>query len=244
MLQRNSHIPLHYQLYDEIKNQILNGQFKEHQPIPTENELQKKYNVSRTTIRKALDSIKEDGYVYKKQGSGTFVAPLKQQHSLGGLTSFTEDMQHRNLTVTSRILDFKVVEAPPKVVEILRLQKAFNFVLYIKRLRLVNNDEPMGIHNAYIKLEKGIEFTKEDLEKYQSLYKLLQEKCNISLTNAGETLEAKKATKEEQTLLKIEKYDPVLYITRTTADDVYDPIEYVEMAYRSDKYKYFVNLKK
>ncbi|ADU29479.1 GntR family transcriptional regulator [Evansella cellulosilytica] len=59
---------------DEIKSKILQGFIQPHQKVGSENELIKKYEVSRHTIRKAIDDLVNEGWIYKKQGAGTFCA--------------------------------------------------------------------------------------------------------------------------------------------------------------------------
>ena len=67
--------PLYKSIYYELKKKIEDGLYSKDDYLPTENKLSKKYNVSRVTIRQAIQMLVEDGYVQKKQGSGTHVHP-------------------------------------------------------------------------------------------------------------------------------------------------------------------------
>ncbi len=66
----------HREIFDEIKKKVDNGEWKEGKAIPTERELSEYYLSSRTTIRKAIESLKQRGYLHSVHGQGTFVLPL------------------------------------------------------------------------------------------------------------------------------------------------------------------------
>lgn len=74
---KNSIIPLYQQLSDEIKEQILLGKLKAGDRLMTEAELSQQYEVSRITVRKAIELLVDEGYVLRKQGIGTFIAEKK-----------------------------------------------------------------------------------------------------------------------------------------------------------------------
>lgn len=71
---------------EKIRSRILQGFLQPHQKVGSENELMKEYNVSRHTIRKAIDDLVHDGWIYKKQGAGTFCADrtLTKREGRGG----------------------------------------------------------------------------------------------------------------------------------------------------------------
>ena len=96
-LDKESTVSLYIQLMHVIKEQIHNGTYLEGEQIPTEGELSKMYNISRITIRRAIEELCQQGYLKKIQGKGTFVeAPkiyrkLEQDNNI----SFTEACIHR-----------------------------------------------------------------------------------------------------------------------------------------------------
>lgn len=73
-LNKESSVPLYQQLMEVIQNQILNGELKENDRIPTEIELSREYDVSRITVRKAVELLVEEEILIKRQGIGTFVS--------------------------------------------------------------------------------------------------------------------------------------------------------------------------
>src|ERR1700745_2054624 len=74
-LDRNGSIPLVYQLGEAIRDKIVRKEYSLGQPIPTEDQLQKFYGVSRTTVRLALAKLVNEGFIRRQQGKGTFVNP-------------------------------------------------------------------------------------------------------------------------------------------------------------------------
>ena len=78
IIDKNIPLPLYYQLKQIIINLIDDGVYKEDETIPTEHELIEKYQLSRTTVRQALNELVTEGYLYKRKGVGTFVSSTKK----------------------------------------------------------------------------------------------------------------------------------------------------------------------
>ena len=234
-------IPKYHQLFNILRTKIEDGEWEENQTIPSERELEKTYNVSRTTIRQALAQLQDLGFVYRKLGKGTFVAPQKLQNSLHVLTSFSDDMKERELIPGQKILDLDFVEPPVIARQQLELPNSIRQVLLLRRLRMAN-DIPIGLHFAYLPLQLDQFFTVEDIETHGSLYELLHSKFNLIPTNAFETLEATIADQDEASLLEISLGSPLLLIERTVWSQTWTPMEFVKILYRGDRYKYFAHL--
>lgn len=66
--------PKYIQVKEEILRWIITGQYASHQKLPSENEIVKQFDMSRQTIRQALGELEQEGWLYKEQGKGTFVA--------------------------------------------------------------------------------------------------------------------------------------------------------------------------
>ena len=86
--------PLYLQLVESIAAAIACGRLKDGEALPAERILSERLEVSRTTVRKALDELTARGLVTSRQGSGSFVATRLEQ-PLAGLSSFSEDMRAR-----------------------------------------------------------------------------------------------------------------------------------------------------
>lgn len=234
-------IPKYQQLADILVQEIEDGRWDAREAIPSERELEDLYNVSRTTVRKALEVLISKGYLYREHGRGTFVTPPKLQQSLHSLTSFTNDISRRGLEAGQRILSVERVDAPVRVRERLELSHEEQPVMRIERVRLAN-DEPIGIHIAYLALADDRQITEEEMDRFGSLYELLETKFNIVITEADETLEATAANEREASYLHIREGSPLLLIERTSWTQERRPVEFVKMLYRADRYKYYVHM--
>lgn len=75
IISNNSSIPIYEQIKENIRNQILNGELKEDEMLPSIRSLAKDIRISVMTIKKAYDELEEEGYIITRQGKGSFVAP-------------------------------------------------------------------------------------------------------------------------------------------------------------------------
>ncbi|MEG1134735.1 MAG: GntR family transcriptional regulator [Cellulosilyticaceae bacterium] len=89
----NSFVPLYYQLKKIIIDMIENEEIKPDETIPSEPKLMTIYDLSRTTVRKAIDELVNEGYLYKIQGKGTFVKGRGFEQALIKLSGCSEDIK-------------------------------------------------------------------------------------------------------------------------------------------------------
>ncbi len=237
----NNFVPRYYQLASILRERINNGEFAALQPIPAERQLEELYSVSRTTIRQAIDLLVRQGYLYREHGRGTFVSPQKLQKGVSELTSFSEDMKRRGLEPGQKILKIGFVEPSAKLRAQMELPEDCRQVLLIERLRLGDN-VPMGLQTSYYYLPEGQTISREEIEQYGSVYRILQEKFHLIPTEADETLEVTAATPQEAALLQIPSGSPLLLSERTTYSQYRKVIEFVKIVYRGDRYKYYAKL--
>ncbi len=234
-------LPKYYQLANILRQQIENGDFQPYDVIPSERKLEQRYNLSRPTIRQAIDLLSRQGYLYRVHGKGTFVSPPKLQKGMMELTSFSEDMRNRGLKPGQRILEFGYVKPDSKTKRKLEILDNEKKVLRIKRLRF-GDEEPMGLQDSFLALDSAHNITQKEIEEGGSIYLILQEKFGIFPTEADETLEVTLATHEEAELLNIKEGSPLLLNERTLWSQERKAIEFVRILYRGDRYKYFVRL--
>ena len=239
MIDKNSPVPIYHQLEEFIKLQIETGEWKPMQPIPSERELSEIYHISRMTVRQALNNLVKDGFLFRKKGTGTFVAERKVEQVLQGLTSFSEDMLERGMTPRSEILSYEKVAASRFVAQKLEIEEN-QIVLKIERIRLADN-MPMALETAYMPLPFTAGLTKE-LAK-DSIYDYI-EKQGLKIDEAYQQLEAVSANLMDAKYLQIEEGSPVLKITRITYLEDRTPFEYVKSSFRADRYRFYNILKR
>lgn len=237
-LDRASPVPLYYQLKEIFRSWISAGKFDSDGRFPSESELQKRFGVSRMTIRRALSELVHEGFLIREQGRGSFVVRPRVQDQLRRLTSFTEDMRLRGLPTESRILDFRVVhdEEVARKMDIPEEEE----LVQLRRLRLVEG-EAIAIQNAFVRHRFCLGILQRGLVG-GSLYRTLEEGYGLKLGRALQMVEAKPADEYEARLLEMEASQPVLILERLTYLVTGEPIEYVRSSYRGDRYQFIIEL--
>jgi GntR family transcriptional regulator len=238
-VSKESPLPLYYQVKEILLEMIDNGELKPGQLIPPEREICDIQNVSRMTVNKAIMTLVNEGYLYREQGKGTFVSKPKESQQLQ-LKGFTHQMIEQGMKSSSLILSFEIKEATKKDIKILNLQDEHSTVFEIKRLRILN-DEPFAIEVVWIPEKLCAGLTQEMLEG-SSLYEIFEQKYNLTLKKAKQTVEPKMLNEYESKLLKQNPNSLALMFNRITYLENGIPIEYTKEIYRSDKYKYEIEL--
>lgn len=232
-----SRVPLYYQLAEEIKNSIKQGNLCPGARIPSEDELCKLHGVSRTTVRAAVQFLVDQGYLYKSRGVGTVVTRQHLRREGWELTGFTEDVKRLGRLPGSRLIDLKLQLPPHWVQEALNLSKGEKTLVFT-RVRLVDGD-PVAVHTCHLSPRLGLEL--EELKGVDSLYQFLEEK-GVRIIQAEELLEARAISPALAPWLGVKKNAPVLVVKRTSFDEHGTPVECVEGVYRSDRYQHYLLL--
>ncbi|MBC7099301.1 GntR family transcriptional regulator [Candidatus Bipolaricaulota bacterium] len=228
---------LYARIKDWLRLEIEAGRYRPGDRIPTEHELMERFGVSRATVRHAIQELVLEGWLYRVQGSGTFVARPKYRQTLSRLTSFSEDMQLLGLTPRARLLQFQVEEARPPVAEALGIPPGSQ-VLRIERLRYAD-DEPMAINLSILPRELLPDLNPAELEG-KSLYGILEKKYGFILSRAEQTLEPALADEYTAKLLEVPVGSPLLLVEGVVYLKNGVPIEWVQIRYRGDRYKFHI----
>ena len=233
-LDKQGFVPLYYQIQLALLERIDRGDLKEGDLLQSEEELSRRYRVSRMTARQALHGLKLRGYAVSERGRGTFVTKPKLVKSIMQLRSFTEEFRKRGLTPSSRILEQKVVSAKSELAEILKL-KVGEKVLHLRRLRLAN-EVPLAVEDSHILLSRFPGLDRIDFSG-RSLYQTIRDRYSIQFGWADEIIEAIPATKEEAELLNVPRRSSLLCISRTLMAADETPLEFAVSHYRGDRYR-------
>lgn len=214
------------------------GKMDEGDQMPTEGEICELFNVSRITVRKALDALCQNGYIYKIQGKGSFVAHKKTGMQLNSLFSFSDEMRMMGHEPSTRLISHRIITPSKKVAKMLMLsggQKVYVF----ERLRCADA-VPMALELVHLPFHRFPGVENQDITG--SLYKLLSEQYGCERNRAEQSIRADLAGQHTAKVLEIKSGAPVLYITRVTFERTGIPFEYVESTYRGDKYVFNVSL--
>lgn len=238
-MDRNSILPLYYQVEQNLLKLINQGKYQPGDLLPTEKELQAQFDVSRTTIRSALNSLHQKGLIIRIPGKGTFIVKPRIVHNIGTITSFTDEMEMRGIKPSTKLLSFSRIDPPEYITKDLNIPLNSKVVM-IRRLRFANA-EPIAINDTYLPedmvpglLEKGL--------KGESLYKLLENDYRWQFHQTRETIEATLIVDEEAFLLEVPSGSPGLLVGRISFVQNGRAIERAYTTYRGDRFTYYTNL--
>lgn len=237
MLNKQSPLPMYYQIEEDIKKRIAKQEFLPGESIPSERALTEMYDVSRMTVRQAVNNLVQEGLLYREKGKGTFIAEAKMEQSLSGLTSFTEDMKRRGLKPGNKLLSFEVKEAGSPLAKKLGMEADERFY-EVRRVRLAD-DVPMALETTYIPYGLMPELTEEHIQ--QSFYAYV-ESLGLTIGRAEQAIEAALAEEYQAEALEIPLHAALLGIERLTFTTDGRPFELVQSAYRADRYKFLAEI--
>lgn len=169
---KNGKLPLYYALSSILEEKILSGDYPLNTKLPSERELSEMYEVSRITVRAAVEELVRNGLVEKKHGKGAFVSSNTINQGLVGIYSFTDEMQKKGLASNTKVLR-RIIEMPsPKIQKVLELSPDSQ-VIYLERVRLNKDEVPFIIEGSYFPYEE-YKFLLEDKAESSSLYGILE----------------------------------------------------------------------
>lgn len=229
---------LYMQLYNELKNNIDNKLWKKGMKLPTEHELVNQYNLSRHTVRRALDRLEQDGYINRIAGKGTFINS-KSEYKLTSLESFSEQMINMGMIPSSKIIN-TTLDFPSDAARYYMNIKNNEKVFKIERLRLADSS-PMCFETTYISRDLCPDIDRL-INDNTSLYKLYEEHYNLNLNYGNIFLEAEICPDEYIHYLKIPKNSAVLKMQCVVYVDNKEPLYFVESYYIGDKYVFFASM--
>lgn len=233
-IDRNSPVPLYYQIAEEIRRRILSGELEPGQRLEPERLASEEFDVSRMTLRHSIQYLTNLGLVEAKRGSGTFVAEPKFTHYTLAVSGFEEEVRKQGGTVTSKVLYLNRYKPSTDIRAFLRLSEE-DEVYAVVRLRLAD-DIPMLLERSYLPAALCPGLERFDLSD-QSLYATLHNEYGIALSYSDNSLEVGKADAYEASVLEISEGQAVLLLNSVTFDMAGSPVEYAEALYRGDKVK-------
>ena len=230
-----SAVPLYAQLKEFLRGHILDGSYATLSRMPSENELGQRFEVSRITVRQALNDLQKEGLIFKIHGKGTFVARPRAFQNVSTLQGLAESLGRQGYEVVNQLISFKTLSASRQVAERLQLDEGSK-VTEVRRLRLVNR-EPVSLEVTWLPLAVGQQLEKADLVS-RDIFLILENDGGYTLGHAELAIDAVLAESELATVLKIEEGSPIMRIERLTHTLDGTPIDYEYLYYRGDAFQY------
>lgn len=232
-LDKNTPVPLYFQLKGILLDAIKDGKYEVDDNIPTEKEISEMYDISRTTVRQAIAELVQEGWLYREKSKGTFVQmPKINQSFMKSIGSFNEQMEEIGLTPSTELLNYKVVKANESVVENLKCNESED-VIYIHRKRLADN-EPVVTVETYLPYER-CSFVEEYNLQEQALYPILALKKETKIYKVHRYIQAVEATELDAQYLNIEIGKAIQKVISIGYNIFDEPIEFSIARYRGDK---------
>ncbi|MBY7664663.1 GntR family transcriptional regulator [Staphylococcus agnetis] len=229
---------LYFKVYESIREGIESGTYAEGDKLPSERKLCKDFEVSRITVREALELLEKEQFIKREHGKGSFVLGNQYTQFLNELYSFKDEIEKNGDKASTKMLSIQVISTSPFLQEKMGLKDG-DRVYELKRLRL-SNDTPLIYEVSYLPV-----YLCDGLDRFDfnsvSLYETLNQHYNIQITNAYENLVARKLSKKHAVLLNGKEDDSSMYIERFSYVDN-AIIEYTQSITGSNKYKYTVKL--
>ena len=216
---------LYQQIADELRGRL--AAVGVGQVLPSEADLSTEFGVSRVTIRKALEILRDEGLVDARQGFGWYVAgePLRQH--LDELGTIEGQLEARGMHTERRVLEFAFGAAPAAVARVLGTDQ----VLRVKRVNLADG-APFAVVTVWCPADLGQHLSRRDVER-QPFYELI----GVPLRGATQTIGADSVDSVDAALLGVPPSSPVLRCQRITTDVQGRPVlmsEYVFPARRTE----------
>jgi GntR family transcriptional regulator len=232
-LERDSAVPLYAQLEEILTERIKSGEWSPDHRIPSENELNRIFGLSRMTVRGVLTKMVNDGLLLRVPGKGTFVTSagkisavspayrgVREQLEALGFETSTELVSSSVVTPSSEVQRQLGLTANDKVVEIVRLRSA--------------NGSPISIHRSYIPGDLAPRLDGADVIEEQ-LCKVLEARYGLRMKKVREHLEAVALNAQDAKYLGVRRGEPALLLEDIIFNDSERPFEYSRIVFRGDK---------
>ena len=219
---------------ESIRYLIIKERLSPHDPLPAERDLSKLLDVSRTTVRTALLFLEDENEIYRIPSVGSFVGSKKIPVNLTSMDSTSEYIKKNNLSLNNFVISWRIYEGNSDINKYFKKEKLLLFELI--RIRYVN-EEPFSYDISTVNYRLCPNIEKFDFSE-KSLFEILQNEYNISLSHGEEKISISYSTDLESLYLQIPKASPVFYVKGTIYNENNEVIEYVKQVIRHDKILY------
>ncbi|MEO8356625.1 MAG: GntR family transcriptional regulator [Chloroflexota bacterium] len=241
-IDHKSKLPLYDQIERSLRNLIVDGHLKPGEAMPGEWDLAEFYGVSRLTVRRALDELVRQNWLEKKHGVGTFVRQPTMASIAAGRLSFTEQMRAIGREPGSRLIGQNVVSATDKIARALRISEG-DPILEITRVRLAD-DIPILLETACLSTGRFPTLESHDWSQDESLYKVLKDEYQISISSMDHTIKPVALTETEARYLKARAGTPAILSQIVAYTPAGEPVEYAWSVSNGDKSEFYFHFQR
>lgn len=236
-LDVSSGIPLYRQIKDILRSEISEGTVDTDRPL-TEARLLERFDVSRAPIRQALSELTTEGYVYRRQGKGTFPvvgARVERPTSVavGGLQQYLDE--HGSVS-SSTIRDYGWVTPPREVAAAVQAPED-EVLLHFFRF-ITANGVPLADAEVYVRASATFRPTEQEVEEADSVFSLVEESSGIPIVSTEHKTWATGATPDQAERFRISPGAPLLAIETVFYSTGHRPAGWRLAVHRADDFRY------
>lgn len=227
--------PLYKQIEMEILEKVNSGYYKVGAAIPTEYELAELYGVSRVTVRQATNNLAAQGILVRNQGSGTFVSSSTSAYErTAKIMGFKEEMEAGGRKPSTEIITYEIRTADAAISELLGIAP-HALIYYIVRLRKAD-EQPFVLETSYISVDKYPDITYQTMAV--SKYDYFEKEKKLEIDYSHHTVLPVMPNQNIADFLKIGMDKPILKVLNVTYLKNGDILDYTELVFNSERYKY------
>lgn len=232
--------PAHKVLSDKFRSEIMAGNFDSDAPLPTETMLCKTYGVSRFTVRQALETLVNEGLIYRQAGSGTYLTGLHRQRQYVRVLGSIEDLLA--IGEETRFIPEHPLRLEHSGTAAERLRLESEEVWVTRGVRQISGS-PFGYWEVYLPPEIGA-LIKDRFPGggNDTVIGQIQQNTDVRGLRAEQVVSAEAAGAHVAGVLSIPIESPVLRIERLYLDGAKRPVEWAVSTYGRDQYKYRIDL--
>jgi GntR family transcriptional regulator len=217
---------------DELRRRVEAGEFGTGRLLPSESELSSSYQVSRVTVRKALELLRDEALIDARQGFGWFVATDPVRQPLARLGTIEDQLASLGRTSERRIVSFGFVAAPERVRQVLGVDS----VLEARRVNLADG-QPFARVTVWCPEDVGAGLSRSEVER-APFYELV----GVPIGSAIQTIGAVAADVADAELLAVPVGSPMLRCERITRDPEEQPVLVSEFLFPAHRTEFVVEL--
>lgn len=229
-------MPLHHQIKVAVLEGVEQGWLEPGAQLPRERELAQALGVSLAPVRQAMADLTREGYVERIRGRGSFIRDRKLVEKIQILGSFHQSVRRQGLNVDVKVLSSDVIR-PPHVVDAALALRGHN-AWCLRRFASIDA-EPLALLTAWLPPRYARGVSDQDLGT-GSLYEALGRIHGVEMTAADNFVEVDRAGLEHAELLGLAPGSPVLRVIGITRDQRDHPVEYSDVLYRPERFRFAI----
>ncbi|MEF0943556.1 GntR family transcriptional regulator [Rhizobium sp. BR 362] len=229
-LIRNNPVAMYLQIADRLRAEITEGTYEPSGRLPSESQIMARFNVSRVTVRLALEQVDKDGLIERRKGKGTFVAGKQVRHQIDTLRSFHESLKVQGFDATMRIIELSALETPSAFIPLFGTQCTL-----LERLHVVN-DEPIAVGRSL--LPAFMSDLQREFAEQQPTYALLKDRAGANIVSAEIAIGARAVSSRITSPIGAAANAVLLVLERTSYFDNGACAERSEFFIRPERYKF------